>query len=87
MRRIEFGKNLILILIQDIDVTHINKVWSNLYLADITVSGIKIGTFLTLDTEIERRTLSCSQTEILGSSIEICTGESLGEIGYGVFLF
>ena len=54
MRRIEFGKNLLLILIQDIDVTHINKVWSNLYLADITVSGIKIGTFLTLDTEIER---------------------------------
>ena len=54
IRRIEFGQNLILFLIQDIDVAHINEVWSNLYLADIAVSGIKIGTHLTLDTEIKR---------------------------------
>ena len=40
--------------IQDIDVAHINEVWSNLYLADIAVSGIKIGTHQTLDTEIKR---------------------------------
>ena len=44
----------ILTRIQDIDVTHINKVWSNLYLADIAVSGIKITTHQTLDTEIKR---------------------------------
>ena len=52
--RIEIGEHLFLTRIQNIDVTHINEIWSNLYLADIAVSGIKIATHLTLDTEIER---------------------------------
>ena len=41
-------------------------------------------THQTLDAEIERRTLTRSRSQILGKGVEISTGESLGEIGYGI---
>jgi hypothetical protein len=58
----------------------------NVHLAHIAVSSIEIAAHLTLDAEIERRTLTRSRSQILSKGVEISTGENLGEIGYGILL-